>query len=264
MTYHQITFGGCGFLLPYHFGAVLCLLDNDITVVNAVGISGGAMAALAMLRGSDLYVGIRQSVVDLVAECGGLVLCGFNPLFMNFYFKYMWAFRCAFADPAHLAAHRRHRLFALHDMGAETRLSAAALSGRLHVLLVSLGAAGGAGRGVSFSTLRRDEVPRLTGVVEKMESVTEKMGARLEARRGASSAAGSDGGHCDGDYSDGSSNSAGESQGGRHRRRFALKSYAGRVMRHVALTQWECDGDIVEVGAAPIRLRGAHRHCNSP
>jgi hypothetical protein len=49
--YHQITFGGCGFLLSYYFGAILCLLDNGITVDNAVGISGGCMAALAMLGG---------------------------------------------------------------------------------------------------------------------------------------------------------------------------------------------------------------------
>lgn len=49
--YHQITFGGCGFLLSYYFGAILCLFDNGITVDNAVGISGGCMASLAILGG---------------------------------------------------------------------------------------------------------------------------------------------------------------------------------------------------------------------
>jgi hypothetical protein len=49
-------------------GAILCLFDNGITTDNAVGISGGAMAALAMLNGSDIYVGLRQGIVDLVNE----------------------------------------------------------------------------------------------------------------------------------------------------------------------------------------------------
>mgnify|MGYP006114591687 CR=1 FL=1 len=74
--YHEITFAGSGFLLSYHFGVVQCLLDNEITVDHAVGISGGAMAALSLLGGSDLYIGIRQAIKDLSNEIFGFILLG--------------------------------------------------------------------------------------------------------------------------------------------------------------------------------------------
>lgn len=54
------------------------MFDNGISTDNAVGISGGAMAALAMLRGSDIYVGLRQGIVDLVNE-GKMWLEGERP-----------------------------------------------------------------------------------------------------------------------------------------------------------------------------------------
>ena len=54
--------------MEYFSGAILCLFDNGIATDNAVGISGGSMAALAMLNGSDIYVGLRQGIVDLVNE----------------------------------------------------------------------------------------------------------------------------------------------------------------------------------------------------
>lgn len=51
------------------------MFDNGIATDNAaVGISGGAMAALAMLNGSDIYVGLRQGIVDLVNE-GSVRVC---------------------------------------------------------------------------------------------------------------------------------------------------------------------------------------------
>ena len=139
--YHQITFGGCGFLLPYHFGAIMCMFDNGITVDNAVGISGGCMAALAMLGGSDIYIGLRQGIIDLPGELYGTILTGFNMLFMNFYYKYMWSYRCL-KIPFDLAKQLSQNTtksctFELHDM-ASNRLTALELSGRFHCLMVSI------------------------------------------------------------------------------------------------------------------------------
>ena len=58
--YWSIHFSGCGFMLPYHFGAAACLLDHGITFEKVTASSGGVMAALALLRGADLHLGIRQ------------------------------------------------------------------------------------------------------------------------------------------------------------------------------------------------------------
>jgi hypothetical protein len=132
--YHQITFGGCGFLLPFHFGVVLALMDNDIDAQHTVGISGGAMAALAMLRGCDLYVGIRQATIDMIWECCGFLCCGMNVFLMNYYFKYMWHYRCLFRDSQAPKDERYH----MHDMSQASRLSASELTGRYHALLVSI------------------------------------------------------------------------------------------------------------------------------
>ena len=115
------------------------MLDNDISVDHAVGISGGAMAACALLGGSDMYIGIRQGIVDLVNECCGLVLLGFNIFFMNFYFHYCWSYVCqrptsSTAEAAVAEAARQGLRFT--NM-ATRRTSAKDLSGRLHILAVA-------------------------------------------------------------------------------------------------------------------------------
>jgi hypothetical protein len=59
-TYDTIFFSGAAFFLPFHFGTVKCLLDNNISFETAYGVSSGAQAALAMLGGSDIDLGLRQ------------------------------------------------------------------------------------------------------------------------------------------------------------------------------------------------------------
>ena len=59
-NYFCIHFAGCGFMLPYHFGTVAALKDNGVTFSRATASSGGVMAALALLGGADLHLGIRQ------------------------------------------------------------------------------------------------------------------------------------------------------------------------------------------------------------
>ena len=143
--YHEITFAGCGFLLSYHFGVVQCLLDNEITVDHAVGISGGAMAALSLLGGSDLYIGIRQAIKDLSNEIFGFILLGFNFFFMSYYFHYCWSFVCLRPTPA---AFQKSQLeiaskigsnFKLHDMNSrcKTGLELSRNESKLHVLAVA-------------------------------------------------------------------------------------------------------------------------------
>lgn len=71
-TYESIYFSGCGFLLPFHFGAVAALRDHGVAFDQAVGTSGGVMAALAMLGGADLEVGpavIQYPRVKCATSC---------------------------------------------------------------------------------------------------------------------------------------------------------------------------------------------------
>ena len=59
-TLDSIYFSGCGFMLPFHFGVAKALMDHDVKFRTATGTSGGVMAALAILGGADIDVGIRQ------------------------------------------------------------------------------------------------------------------------------------------------------------------------------------------------------------
>ena len=65
--YDSIAFSGCGLLLPYHFGVVKCLNDNNITFQKASGVSAGTFGAGAILNLAHLDLGIRQSY-DLMVE----------------------------------------------------------------------------------------------------------------------------------------------------------------------------------------------------
>jgi len=47
-------------MLPYHFGTVAALRDYGVTFSKATASSGGVMAALALLGGADLHLGVRQ------------------------------------------------------------------------------------------------------------------------------------------------------------------------------------------------------------
>ena len=144
-NYHSIKFAGCGFLLSYHFGVVHCLLDNNITVDHAVGISGGTMAALALLGGSDVYIGIRQGISDLSNECCGFLLLGFNFFFMNYYFQYCWNYVCL--RPTHSTYLRNKNAinkicgssdfeYQFHDMSERCK-QGSELSSKLHILAVA-------------------------------------------------------------------------------------------------------------------------------
>lgn len=59
-AYPSIYFSGAGYYLPFHFGVVKCLMDNQITFQKTFGVSAGAQAALAMNEGADLELGLRQ------------------------------------------------------------------------------------------------------------------------------------------------------------------------------------------------------------
>ena len=59
--YNSIAFSGCGLLLPYHFGVVKCLKDNNIKFKKASGVSAGTFGAGAILGMAHLDLGIRQS-----------------------------------------------------------------------------------------------------------------------------------------------------------------------------------------------------------
>ena len=48
------------FLLPFHFGVAKAFMDADVKFETATASSGGVMAALAILGGADIDVGIRQ------------------------------------------------------------------------------------------------------------------------------------------------------------------------------------------------------------
>jgi len=65
--YGSIAFSGCGLLLPYHFGVVKCLLDNNIKFKRASGVSAGTFGAGAVMGMAHLDLGIRQSY-DLMVE----------------------------------------------------------------------------------------------------------------------------------------------------------------------------------------------------
>ena len=56
----SIHFSGCGFMLPFHFGVAKAFMDADVKFETATASSGGVMAALAILGGADIDVGIRQ------------------------------------------------------------------------------------------------------------------------------------------------------------------------------------------------------------
>lgn len=87
-TYDLITFGGCGYLLAFHFGVVKCLQENGILFKRSLGVSAGSMAALAILDGANLDIGIRQAIVDLPSEPCNF----FNFFFMDIYRIYMSVF----------------------------------------------------------------------------------------------------------------------------------------------------------------------------
>lgn len=87
--YGACYFSGCGFLLPFHFGVVLCLRDNGITFEVATGASGGVMAALAVLKAADLEVGIRQSF-DLRQETVSCItsVSAFRKMLKHYFFSF--------------------------------------------------------------------------------------------------------------------------------------------------------------------------------
>lgn len=87
-VYPSIYFSGAGYYLPFHFGVVKCLIDNQITFQKAFGVSAGAQAALAMSEGADLELGIRQCF-DLRDET---VYFTINYMF-DLYGKYFEKFR---------------------------------------------------------------------------------------------------------------------------------------------------------------------------
>ena len=63
-----------GFLLPFHFGVVSAFKDHNIKFDQAVGTSGGVMAALAMLGGADLEVkpSLLQNLQRQISSSGPL------------------------------------------------------------------------------------------------------------------------------------------------------------------------------------------------
>lgn len=52
-VYKIIYFSGTGFMLPYQLGAIQCMFDNNISCVEAYGLSGGAMSSTCMLLKCD-------------------------------------------------------------------------------------------------------------------------------------------------------------------------------------------------------------------
>jgi hypothetical protein len=79
-TYESIHFSGCGFMLPYHFGVAKALKEAKVKVKTATASSGGVMAALAMLGGADIDIGIRQCF-DLRLEPSTLPWAVFSDFF---------------------------------------------------------------------------------------------------------------------------------------------------------------------------------------
>jgi hypothetical protein len=82
-----------GFMLPYHFGTVAALRDFGVTFTKATASSGGVMAALALLGGADLHLGVRQcfDLRDEKATTPGSI--------RSFFAVYREYFRC-FRNPA--------------------------------------------------------------------------------------------------------------------------------------------------------------------
>lgn len=73
------------------------------------------------------------------AGCG-LILLGLNMLFMNYYFKYMWNFRClhiSHTDAKRLSQSKQSCDFPLHDMSPSHRSSAKELNGSCSYSILS-------------------------------------------------------------------------------------------------------------------------------
>jgi len=90
-TYHCAHFSGCGFMLPYHMGVVAALRHFNIKFETATGSSGGVMAALALLDGGDLDLGIRQCFDLRFSE--GATVPGSIRSFFQVYREYFRSYR---------------------------------------------------------------------------------------------------------------------------------------------------------------------------
>ena len=73
-------------MLPYHFGVVAAFRKHKIKFTHATASSGGVMAALAMLGGADLELGVRQCF-DLRAEPATIPgsICAFMCVYRNYF-----------------------------------------------------------------------------------------------------------------------------------------------------------------------------------
>ncbi len=88
--YPSIFFSGAGFYLPFHFGAVRCLIDHGITFDAALGVSSGGQACLAVLGGACPDLGLRQCY-DLQHE----MRCFTQEYFWQSYTRYFEKFRAS-------------------------------------------------------------------------------------------------------------------------------------------------------------------------
>jgi len=90
-TYHSVHFSGSGFLLPFFMGVATALRHFKIKFDTASGSSGGVMAALAVLGGGDMDLGIRQCF-DLRFQEAATVP-GSISSFFNVYRQYFRSYR---------------------------------------------------------------------------------------------------------------------------------------------------------------------------
>jgi len=108
-TYHSVHFSGCAFLLPFFMGVIKALRHFDIKFQTATGSSGGVMAALAVLGGGDLDLGIKQCF-DLRFQEAATVP-GSISSFFAVYRQYFKSFRRKLFQE-HLSIHSlKNRLF---------------------------------------------------------------------------------------------------------------------------------------------------------
>lgn len=87
-----IMFMPAGFNLAFHFGVAQCLMDHNVSFQKVVGLSAGTMAALAMIGGASISVGVRQTF-DLALEPA--MIFGTFRNFFRTYRGYFRAFRQA-------------------------------------------------------------------------------------------------------------------------------------------------------------------------
>ena len=95
-------------MLPYHFGAVAAFRDFGVTFSKATASSGGVMAALALLGGADLDLGIRQCF-DLRGEKA--TTPGSIRSFFAVYREYFRCFRSTERQRSMRLSELRDRLF---------------------------------------------------------------------------------------------------------------------------------------------------------